>query len=373
MKIAFYSFLNLRNGAGFERWIEQVAPRLQDIGHEVTVITSKYGMQNDMKIPDLFSRSRIKVYEFNNSTRPLKIPKIWEVRNLLNLVSDTDILYFNNAYALNEVIIEVLRKMTKLKVISGHHGTFPEQGNIIRRTYHRFINKEINKRYDSHHTLNKDRENALKSYGYKNVNKIPYGVNTEKFKPGNKADVFTIMFAGNMFHQKGIDRFAAVVKYINSKLCSTNNEIQFLVYGSGPLSHIADDLEKRYRNVKYIGYAYPEDLEKAFRKAHVFIAPSRFEEFGLVNLEAQSSGTPVITSDIPGPRDIVRNGQTGFLVNTEILEEMIKPLLHLKSLYYSNHQKYYDYCLNARKNALRFDWNMILHEFDHMLNATVLS
>ena len=373
MKIAFYSFLNLRNGAGFERWIEQVAPRLKNIGHDIIIITSKYGMENDMKIQSLLSKSGIKVYEFNNWTKPFKIPKIWEAQNVLNLISDIDILYFNNAYALNEVIIEVLRKMTKVKVISGHHGTFPEQGNIMRRMYHRFINKKINKRYDGHHALNGERQNVLKSWGYKNVHKIPYGVNTEKYKPGDKADIFTIMFAGNMFHQKGIDRFAAVVKYINSKLSSTNNEIQFLVYGSGPLSHIADNLEKQYQNVKYIGYAYGEDLEKAFRKAHVFIFPSRFEEFGLVSLEAQSSGTPVIASDIPGPRDIIRNGQTGFLVNPEILEEMIKPLLHLKSLYYSNDQKYHDYCLNARKNALRFDWNIVIQEFDHMLSDTLLS
>jgi len=372
LKIAIYSFLNLRNGAGFERWVEEVAPRLSDIGHDVMVLTSKYGNENDTSIRDLVARSKVKIYEFNNYTNPFKIPKIREVQNIHNLISEIDVLYFNNAFALNEVIIEIFRKRNKAKVISGHHGTFPEHGSIIRRSYHRFINKKINQRYDGHHVLNHEREIVLKSFGYKNIHKIPYGVDTNKFKPGAKADVFTIMFAGSMFYQKGIDRLASVIKSINKTLDLTKKEIQFLVYGSGPLSYIAEDLQRKFDNVKYIGYSHGEELAMAFQKAHVLFSPSRYEEFGLVNLEAQSAGTPVIASDIPGPREIIRNHETGLLVNCEALDEMIKPLLYMKKIYYSNSEEYNNCCLRARRNALEYNWNKVIHMFDQMLAVTVL-
>ena len=371
MKIAIYSFLNLRNGAGFERWVEEVAPRLNAIGHEIMILTSKHGKENDLKIQSVLLRSGIEIYEFNNYTMPFKIPKILEIQNILDLISEIDVLYFNNAFALNEVIVQFLSKKTGVKVISGHHGTFPEQGNIIRRSYHRLINRKINQKYDGHHVLNQERESILKSFGYNNIHKIPYGVDTDKFKPGEKADIFTILFTGSMLHQKGIDRIAAVTKSINNVLGTKKNEVCFLIHGSGPLSYIAEELQTFFDNVKYIGYSYGDELAKAFQKAHVLFSPSRYEEFGLVNLEAQSAGTPVVTSDISGPREVIKNGETGFLVNSELLEEMVRPLLHLKDLYYTNNEEYHNYCLNARRNALEYDWSKVIQKFDKMLSVTV--
>jgi hypothetical protein len=43
MKIAFYSILNLAYGGGFEKWVEQVATILSTRGHQIIILTTKYG------------------------------------------------------------------------------------------------------------------------------------------------------------------------------------------------------------------------------------------------------------------------------------------------------------------------------------------
>jgi glycosyltransferase involved in cell wall biosynthesis len=375
LKIAVYTFLNLRNGAGGERWIENVAPKLRELGHEVTVFSSEFGQPNDMEISSKLVGLGIQIHEYRTYTKLFKIPTVYSLKKILSMLEKAkiDVLYFNNGFALNEIVVYLLKVIGKIKVVSGHHGTFPEVGSMLRKSYHQIVNRNVNRLYDGHHVLNKEREQILKSWGYKNVYKIPYGVDTNMLRPGRKDDVFTVMFAGSMLYQKGVDRLARLVEFLNTNNNSSKKsvKIKFLLFGSGPLSSIFIDLSKRFENVAYIGYGYPEQLAEAYRRSHVFVSPSRFEEFGLVNLEAQASGTPVVASDIPGPREIVKNGLTGFLVDASILDEMVKPILLLEELWYNKTDEYNNYCLKSRENALNYEWNRVVIRIEQMLSDIV--
>jgi glycosyltransferase involved in cell wall biosynthesis len=64
--------------------------------------------------------------------------------------------------------------------------------------------------------------------------------------------------------------------------------------------------------------------------AAVQVSPSLYEAFGLVNVEANSVGTPVIASDTGGIREVIVDGETGFLFppgDSSALEERIVRLL----------------------------------------------
>lgn len=84
--------------------------------------------------------------------------------------------------------------------------------------------------------------------------------------------------------------------------------------------------------VRFIGRVQDDTLPDVYRAADVLILPStdRSEAFGLVLLEAQACGVPVIASDLPGVRTALENGTTGFLVppgDVAALSSAIRTLL----------------------------------------------
>jgi glycosyltransferase involved in cell wall biosynthesis len=175
------------------------------------------------------------------------------------------------------------------------------------------------------------------------------------------------MFAGRMVYQKGIDILSDVIRKIND---SHEKNLNFHIFGAGPLEYIVKDLGIKFSNVIYSSYVNEEKLIDAFQSAHVFVSPSRFETFLLTSLEAQSAGTPIIASDISGPRETIISGQTGLLVNPT-QNEIINAILYFKDLWENKKQEYYDYCQNARRNALRYDWEFTVDKFEQMLSIIV--
>jgi glycosyltransferase involved in cell wall biosynthesis len=362
--------LRLSNGGGGERWIEHVATQLQKRGVEVTVITTKYGTDSNLSIRYKLLNNHIRVLEFDNYEF-LKIPKLHHIREIAKLMGDIDVLYFNNAFALNEIIVYLLKGLTKTKVVSGYHGTFPETGSLARRAYHKLVNRTVSRGFDAHHVLNQERKALMLAWGYAHVYKIPNGVDTTQFIPSEKRnDTFTILFAGTMNYQKGIDRFANMVERLNLMAPRTEG-IRFIIIGSGKFSYIAETLQKKYDNVNYYGYVGDHTLAGAYSSSHVLIYPSRYDEFGIGILEANATGTPVIASNLAGPREIIMNGVNGFLIDSEVTEDLVKAVLHLRNLCYNSPAEYQKCSKNARLHALKYDWTQVADEIMDMLRDVV--
>ena len=73
-------------------------------------------------------------------------------------------------------------------------------------------------------------------------------------------------------------------------------------------------LSKRFPNCHFQGFQ--SSVVVLYHDADIVVVPSRWEGFPYVILEAQSCGTPVVTTDIPGCVDIVKNGITGWVCLT---------------------------------------------------------
>jgi phosphatidylinositol alpha-mannosyltransferase len=73
-----------------------------------------------------------------------------------------------------------------------------------------------------------------------------------------------------------------------------------------------------------------QDLPRYYRSCDIFCAPSTgFESFGLILLEAMAAGKPIVTSDIPGYRTVMADGQEGLMVPPEDDEALSHALIRL--------------------------------------------
>ena len=80
------------------------------------------------------------------------------------------------------------------------------------------------------------------------------------------------------------------------------------------------------------------ELIQLYSNASVFCCPSIYEPFGIINLEAMACGTPVVGSKVGGIKEIIKHGETGFLVELEQDKDMFEavfPEKYAKDLAFS--------------------------------------
>jgi glycosyltransferase involved in cell wall biosynthesis len=137
----------------------------------------------------------------------------------------------------------------------------------------------------------------------------------------------TIAFAGRLVRQKGVD----VLLHAFTKVVPHSPEARLLVAGDGreraSLQRLIADSGLSAK-VFLLGHLPRADLEQHFAAAWVQVVPSRFAEaFGLAAAEAMMRGTAVVASASGGLPEVVRDGQTGFLVPPGDADALAEALL----------------------------------------------
>jgi D-inositol-3-phosphate glycosyltransferase len=99
-------------------------------------------------------------------------------------------------------------------------------------------------------------------------------------------------------------------------------------------------------------------LADFYAAADVVLVPSRSESFGLVALEAQACGTPVVAASVGGLRYVVRHGETGFLVDGHDPGDHADRLIELLR----SPERQADLGIEAARQALRFTWDVTANE-----------
>lgn len=146
----------------------------------------------------------------------------------------------------------------------------------------------------------------LEGQGFTNVAIWSKGVDTELFNPDKRVngELFpyerpVFLYVGRVAVEKNIEAFLGL------DLPGTK-----LIVGGGPSQK---RLREEYREAVFLGPKHGEELARLFASADVFVFPSRTDTFGLVLLEALSSGTPVAAFPVTGPIDVIGDAPVGVL------------------------------------------------------------
>jgi L-malate glycosyltransferase len=108
---------------------------------------------------------------------------------------------------------------------------------------------------------------------------------------------------------------------IFTRLIKIDPHNHWVIAGDGDFLPILKRMVKESglsEKVSFLGRVSRADLPRVYKSADVFWFMSEYDEaFGLVNIEAQLCGLPVITSNRAGMAETVSDKKTGFLVNSE--------------------------------------------------------
>ena len=141
---------------------------------------------------------------------------------------------------------------------------------------------------------------------------IPNGVNVERFTPpaARHWDVPRLLFVGRFVHQKGLDLLLPALGQL------TDLPWDLTAIGDGPERSALEALAARLSiadRIHFVGWQRGAELEGHYRDANLFVLPSRHEGMPNVVLEAMATGLPCVATDVSGSRELIRDGETGFL------------------------------------------------------------
>lgn len=219
-------------------------------------------------------------------------------------------------------------------------------------------------------TINHEDYNRAKSFYTENVRYIPgVGVNLDrilntkvdkilyKLSLGLKPENIMILSIGELIKRKNHE----VIIRALGKLQNPN--IFYVIAGKGPLqdalSKLAADLGIQ-DNVKFLGFR--SDIPELCNTADISAFPSKIEGLGLAGIEAMAAGVPLISSNVHGILDYVKDGITGYAIKPDDVDgfaEAINKLASDSDLRLSMREE----CIKAvqpfdKKNALKEMWNI---------------
>lgn len=158
----------------------------------------------------------------------------------------------------------------------------------------------------------------------KKIIMVPYGVNLEEFKPGEKKDdVFRVVYAGGMTLQKG-------VHYLLQAFSELNLPNSELVLIGGTSEEIKPFFEKYEGKFKYIPPVPQSELAGHYAQSSVFVLNSIQDGFGMVIIQAMACGLPVIATENTGGPDIIENGKQGFVIPIRDVKALKEKLAYLR-------------------------------------------
>jgi glycosyltransferase involved in cell wall biosynthesis len=190
---------------------------------------------------------------------------------------------------------------------------------------------------------------------------LPHGVNLDQFSPeyrdpGFWTQVgvnggFKFLYVGRLSLEKNLEALCEAFLQVH------NDEptAELVLVGEGP---DAKRLQKTYAvpQISFTGPLHGEALARAYAGADIFVFPSLTDTFGNAVLEAQASGLPAIVANEGGPREIVRAGETGEVVDPRQVGAWTATMLHLMR----NHELRQRMSENARLHAREKSWDQSL-------------
>ncbi len=320
------------HAGGVESHVRSLAREFARQGHEVTVVTSKF-------------RGGLPAEERVDGFRVLRTRSLGSVFNtpidvgtgpLLKAV-DADVVHLHYPPPLTSFFATQALQDRRVPTCLTYHCDLYLSGRLgrwISGTYERTLLPPTLARVDRIivHTTSYGTTSAM--LRGRELEVIPSVVDLQRFRPGLPTQAIrsrlkldgkrVVVFTGRLVPHKGVDVLLRAVAQLPA-------DVHLVVVGRGPrlvdLSTIARRLGVDAR-VHFCSSVGDDELPRYLSLGSVFAFPSqsRLEGFGLAVAEAMACGLPVVTSDMPGVREVIDDGVQGLLVEPLLADDLAEKL-----------------------------------------------
>lgn len=350
---------------GLEQAVIRLANNLSNHGHDVSVV-SFFSVSSPVAF-DIDRKVAIKHLNLTNTLIDDSYIKrlngfMGLIRAVVREVKGANIIISASSF------ISVALPLCKMipgnqctNLIAWEHGVYDSVGKVL-KIFRAFMYKYI----DNIVVLTQSQQNVYQKHNFMMPKVIPNEapkINIEFHKIEKRK---TFISAGRLSFEKGFDVLISDIY----PLLITNPEWKLEIYGDGPMQKELEDLIANLdigQQVKL--YSRTPSVIQKLSTSYIYLMASRYESFGLILIEAQICGLPVVAYDCEsGPREIIHHGKDGFLIpsgRADMFREAVKKLIEDDYLYNSMSTQ-------ARQSSLAFDgediyakWSEIFNQSDH--------
>jgi phosphatidylinositol alpha-mannosyltransferase len=357
MKVCLVSPYDFVHPGGVTEHVRHLADELRARGHEATILAPSSRLADEHSIPGYVRIGRSVPVRGNGSVAriALSFHLVRRVRALLDR-EGFDVVHYH------EPLVPGL-PITTLRLHRGANvGTFHA---TMRRNLGYYYGRPVLKRYfrrlNGLICVSEPAREFISQYFEGEYHIVPNGIDRTRFHPGLEAVAelrspgkATVLFVGRMEQRKGLPTLLDAY----ARLRRRRSDARLVVVGDGPMrwAYERQCEANGVPDVSFLGHVSAELLPRIYASADIFCSPAlRGESFGIVLLEAMSSGVPVIASSIPGYRQVVSDGDDGLLVPPRRPDDWSRALESL--LLHPELRR--SMGANGVRKARRYDWRVV--------------
>lgn len=363
---------------GYEKIILEVATRLAKIGYNIDIVTTKTDNSPQEETINCMRIFRLPCWNALGGTYPIPKPSFNSFM-IMRQVWGTkyDIIHTQTRFFLTSLTGLVMAKLRGIPLLhtehgSGHSTVSNKAIDILSRLFDHTLGTLLVRAAFVCIGVSDACSDFLKHLGARRVCVIPNGIDTEVFvkqvsnarkQLGIGDDSVVLTFVGRLIKAKGVQDLLSVFPELNESFPG----IKLVIIGGG---NYRPELEAQSRQlgcqnaILFVGQKSQNEVINILSVTDIFVNPSYSEGLPTSVMEAASIGLPIVATNVGGTSEIIRDGETGFLVeagNTRQLKERLSELIDNSAV----RQK-----LGTTARAFvmqRYDWHTVIQNMIEVL------
>jgi glycosyltransferase involved in cell wall biosynthesis len=337
---------------GMENCVQNISHELIKTGYKVSVYTSDQGLTGNEPLNGIQTN-------YLRSVELFHTPIIFNLFPKLMAIPKQSLIHVHISQAITPEVVLLISKLKNIPYIVHFHLDVDSSGKMgfLLKPYKRiFLTKVLQNAAKVIVLSNEQRDFVIKKYKL-NKNKItvvPNGVAETFFRISQKAHpVKKILFVGRLAPQKNLPLLIEAVTNMKTP-------VEVDIVGEGEDRQKIIDLIKyrQLKNVTLHGKKTGLDLQKFYSESDLFVIPSIREGVSLAMLEAMAAGLPIVASDVPGMRTLIKN--CGILVKNPNPQNYAKTL----DLNLSDPEKLKTLSKLSRQTAQNYSWRKVVSQIE---------